>query len=80
MPVINIGDRQKGRIMSETIINCPVEKNEITKAIKGTAAMNRIPSHVYGDGKTSMEIIRIIKKFLFDGMIDLKKGFYDIRN
>ena len=80
VPVINIGDRQKGRIMSETIINCPVEKNEITKAINGTAAMNRIPSHVYGDGKTSMEIIRIIKKFLFDGMIDLKKGFYDIRN
>lgn len=78
VPVINVGDRQKGRIMEETVINCCVERNEITKAIKKTAVMDRVPSHIYGDGNTSREIIKIIKEFLLGEKINLKKGFYDM--
>lgn len=80
VPVINVGDRQKGRIMANAIINCPVERDAVTEAIKKTVSMNRMPSHIYGDGNTSIKIIRIMKRFLFDGTINLKKGFYDIQN
>ena len=31
---INVGDRQKGRIMPNNIINCSSSKNSIDKAIK----------------------------------------------
>lgn len=31
---INIGDRQKGRVMAKSIINCSINTNEIVKAIK----------------------------------------------
>jgi UDP-hydrolysing UDP-N-acetyl-D-glucosamine 2-epimerase len=31
---INIGDRQKGRIQAESVINCQVDKEEIKNAIK----------------------------------------------
>ncbi|MBD3796594.1 MAG: UDP-N-acetylglucosamine 2-epimerase (hydrolyzing) [Campylobacterales bacterium] len=33
-PTINIGDRQKGRVMAKSIINCSINTNEIVKAIK----------------------------------------------
>ena len=33
IPTINIGDRQKGRIQAETVINCKPEKESIVKAI-----------------------------------------------
>ena len=32
-PTINIGDRQKGRLISSTIISCNAKKNDITKEI-----------------------------------------------
>ena len=83
IPTINIGGRQKGRIYADSVINCSVDKNEIDKAIM-LAASETFRSKIidvenpYGDGNTSMKVVSIIKMFLEDSMIDLKKSFYDI--
>ena len=34
VPVVNIGDRQKGKIQSKNIINCSYDTNEIYRSIK----------------------------------------------
>lgn len=34
IPTVNIGDRQKGRLHAESVINCPTEEVEIYKALK----------------------------------------------
>lgn len=77
-PAVNIGDRQKGRIMAGTVVNCRPEKDDIIKAIDHAEQMEHIPVQMYGDGNTSARMLRIIKDFLMNDKIDLKKGFYDI--
>ncbi|MCR5482401.1 MAG: UDP-N-acetylglucosamine 2-epimerase (hydrolyzing) [Clostridia bacterium] len=77
VPTVNIGDRQRGRIMAQTIINTAFDIPSICDAISKTAEIDRIPSNIYGDGNTSEKVVSIIKKVLQD-KIDLKKGFYDL--
>lgn len=61
--VINIGNRQKGRIITPNIINCKIKKNEILKAITDTSVKD-LPknSNIYGDGNAAAKIIEILKK------------------
>lgn len=82
VPTINIGDRQKGRIKCESIIDCNPNKKAILDAIsKGLSSSFRdsikTMESPYGNGTTSQQIIDIINKYLENG-IDLKKKFYDI--
>lgn len=82
VPTINIGDRQKGRIQGETIINSYPCKDDILRSIQ-IATINIENSsyknviNPYGDGCTSEKIIKEIKKQL-EIKINLKKKFYDI--
>lgn len=83
LPTVNIGDRQKGRIQAENILNCAPETQEITKAINkalSTSFRNAVQNakSPYGDGVVSPKIVHIIKEFLLEGKINLKKVFYDI--
>lgn len=80
IPTINIGDRQKGRLQAESIINCKEDKQSISDAIKLAmsnefAAKCRNVISPYGDGcaadKISSKIISVI-----NDNIDLKKSFY----
>ena len=60
--VINLGNRQKGRIITENIINCEIEKSELVAKINNFNKFklpNRI--EIYGDGNTATRIIQIIK-------------------
>ncbi len=77
VPTINVGNRQSGRIMAETIINVPFDADKIEKAMEKAKTASHIPTKIYGDGCTSEKIIDIIKDVLNKG-IDLKKGFYDL--
>lgn len=79
IPTVNIGDRQKGRLMAETVICCETNCDAICDAIEVAEQMERKPSYLYGDGNTSDKIVSIIKEFLFKDKIDLKKHFYDIQ-
>jgi GDP/UDP-N,N'-diacetylbacillosamine 2-epimerase (hydrolysing) len=60
--VINIGDRQKGRIITQNMYNCPIEKDAIIKAVKEYS--NKIlPKNIdlYGTGTTAQQIVSILK-------------------
>jgi GDP/UDP-N,N'-diacetylbacillosamine 2-epimerase (hydrolysing) len=78
---INIGDRQKGRILSNSVINCHPNKDDILKAI------NRLYDPLfkeslikvinpYGDGGASEKIVEVLRKHSLIGI--KKKIFYDI--
>ena len=83
IPTINIGDRQRGRVQADSILNCRPERNEIIKCIKETEsekcrAVCENVKNPYGDGKASRKIIDEIKYYIKNNVIDLKKSFYDI--
>ena len=83
IPTINIGDRQKGRLMADSVICCEPNKNSIVKAIQKalSPAFKKVlakSTNPYGDGKTSEKIVQIINS-TFKKPVDLKKKFYDIK-
>ncbi len=84
VPTVNIGDRQKGRIMAESVISCEPLRDEIVNAVKKAEdplfreSLKDMESP-FGDGHTSEETVKIIKSFLSSGKIDLKKKFYDLK-
>jgi GDP/UDP-N,N'-diacetylbacillosamine 2-epimerase (hydrolysing) len=85
VPVINIGDRQKGRVMGEGILNCNPIKSEILVAmnIAKSKKFRKIIEGIispFGDGNTSKKITEIIRKVFHNDKIDLKKQFYDIQH
>ena len=78
-PTINIGDRQKGRIQAESVINCKPEEKDIERALRKALKFNKKVVNPYGDGKTSDKMVKIIKKTFYGKDIDLKKKFYDLK-
>jgi GDP/UDP-N,N'-diacetylbacillosamine 2-epimerase (hydrolysing) len=83
IPTINIGDRQKGRVMAESIICCKPEKDDIVNAMKKalTREFQNSSKYVinpYGDGDTSSKIVEIVRDQLKGNKIKLKKEFNDI--
>lgn len=82
IPTVNIGDRQRGRLKADSIVDCAPLKEEISNAItKAKSEEMRkfasITTNPYGDGKTTDKILLAIKQ-IFQNGIDLKKKFYDI--
>jgi len=63
IPTINIGDRQKGRIMGPTIFNCKAETKEIKEAITKAFSFDRTKRYnqPYGEGTATEQIIDILK-------------------
>lgn len=83
IPTINIGDRQKGRIQAKTVINCKPEYVSIVNAINKAISVefNNIIKNVenpYGNGNTSEKIVNIVKDFVINNKMEIKKKFYDI--
>ena len=83
IPTIDIGDRQKGRIAGGTVIHCDPNADSIDGAIckaddeNFRSEIQGLPNP-YGDGNTSKRIISIIRDFVINDKIDIKKSFYDI--
>ena len=78
IPTVNIGERQRGRLMADTIVQCEPEKEQVLEAMDEAAVMPHKVSTLYGDGETSAKIVTILKNFLFCYKINLKKRFYDL--
>ena len=83
IPVIDIGDRQKGRVFSDCAIHCEPVANDINRGMKkaGTDRFKEIARNVinpFGDGTTSEKMIYILKRELSKN-ISVKKDFYDVR-
>lgn len=77
IPTVNIGDRQKGRLMADTVVSCGNEIEEILKAVEKAETVKHRISELYGTGDTSERIVEILKDYLLNNKINLKKKFYD---
>ena len=64
IPVVNIGDRQKGRHLCKNVIQCDRTKSAIQGAFDRMLAQPKIVDTYYGDGHTSEYIIRKLKEWL----------------
>jgi UDP-hydrolysing UDP-N-acetyl-D-glucosamine 2-epimerase len=77
-PTVNIGDRQKGRMLASSVLNCPPEKEEILLAIWKSLAMDCMGAvNPYGEGDSAKKILTVLKS-LPDYNVLLKKQFYII--
>lgn len=68
VPVVNIGNRQKGRLRSSNIIDVSDNKHEIVRAIRRALTCNEFKKtlnsidNIYGDGTTSKRIVQVLKE------------------
>lgn len=83
IPTVNIGDRQRGRIKAESVIDCEPARDSILKAVElaRSEEFREFCTHVVnpnGDGDSSRKIVKHIKEYCSGHTVDLKKKFYDI--
>lgn len=83
IPTVNIGDRQRGRLQSHSIINCDSDTSAIVDAIRKAMApqFRNICQEVvspYGNGHAAKQIADKIEETVCMMNIDLKKKFYDL--
>jgi len=82
VPVVNIGNRQRGRPQASNILNCPPERAAIAAAIrtattdaafraKATGAVNP-----YGDGRSGPRICKILRDIPIDRALMDKETVY----
>ena len=83
IPTVNIGDRQKGRLKADSVIDCEENADSIQKAIQKALSKDFQKSltnitNPYGDGNATKKIIPKLAQ------VDLKKlkqkNFYDIKS
>ena len=84
VPTVNIGDRQKGRLMPDSVLCCEPEKKAIVETIKKAISEDfskkvQTMSNPFGNGDTSERITEIIRTTFEEfGKIGVIKEFYDI--
>lgn len=60
-PSVNIGNRQKGRLRANTVIDCGTESVEISSALKRALAMKcDAVANPYGDGHSADRIVKVL--------------------
>jgi GDP/UDP-N,N'-diacetylbacillosamine 2-epimerase (hydrolysing) len=80
---INLGDRQKGRIRAESIIDCEPERKSVTQAIYRLYSREFQESlktvvNPHGDGGAAVKIVKELSAADLNEIT--KKEFYDIEN
>ena len=78
---INIGDRQKGRIKAESVIDCNPDKKSISKAIEELYSKDfrkklKTVKNPYVSGNATEKILNVLKTAPIPN--ELKKEFYDL--
>jgi GDP/UDP-N,N'-diacetylbacillosamine 2-epimerase (hydrolysing) len=78
---INIGDRQKGRIKADSVINCDPIKKDILESLNKLYSLDfqkklKEIINPFEIENTSLEILKIIKEIDFNHLI--KKTFYNL--
>jgi len=81
VPTVNIGDRQKGRIRTPSIVECEPTQDEIVAALQKALNPRFRDSlqdmiHPCEQENTAMQIVGKIQQADFDGV--LKKSFHDL--
>ncbi|MGO0790234.1 UDP-N-acetylglucosamine 2-epimerase [Herbaspirillum seropedicae] len=80
---INIGDRQKGRLKADSVIDCQPERQSIVDALAkacSTAFQDvlRQTRNPYGEGGASQKVLEVLENYNFSS--SLKKTFHDLPN
>ncbi|MCK0107311.1 UDP-N-acetylglucosamine 2-epimerase [Marinobacter sp. S0848L] len=78
---INIGDRQKGRLQADSVINCHPTRQDILKALEHLYSPEFQQSltsvaNPYGNGGASEAIVKVLADYPLDNI--LKKQFYNL--
>ncbi len=81
IPTLNIGDRQKGRIASDSVIHCGTSVEEIKKGIATVLSeevinMAKQAKNPYEGKDTTNYILNVLKTFPLEGLI--QKHFYNL--
>lgn len=81
LPVVNIGNRQKGRLKGKNVIDVGYSKSEIVSGIKQALSPDFRAGLVdlinpYGDGHAADRIVDKLKALKLDGTL-LRKRFYE---
>lgn len=78
---INIGNRQKGRLLASSVLNCEPNREDIREALTRlyqpefqSIVANTV--NPYGDGGASKKITEVLRFHSLDNL--LKKSFFDI--
>lgn len=79
IPVVNIGDRQKGRIMARNIINSEICSEQISAAIDKCLSVSfkeslKEMASPYGDGNSAQRILKVLKSYSFPK----QKEFFEV--
>jgi UDP-hydrolysing UDP-N-acetyl-D-glucosamine 2-epimerase len=81
LPVVNIGDRQKGRVRGKNVIDCGFSEQEIEKAFsralspKFQRGLAKMKNPYFQDNPVG-RMMEIIRQLPFP--VQMKKGFFDI--
>ena len=83
IPTVNIGDRQRGRLQSENILNCSAGADSIVEAMNKALSpeFRKTCQGVispYGDGHAAERIAEKIVSIVFQSQIELKKSFFNL--
>jgi UDP-N-acetylglucosamine 2-epimerase (non-hydrolysing)/GDP/UDP-N,N'-diacetylbacillosamine 2-epimerase (hydrolysing) len=77
-PTVNIGDRQKGRLTGDSIINCGNAREEIRYAIQKAFKLNcKDVKNPYGKGDATAQILTVLKECQNYKTL-LSKHFYEM--
>lgn len=81
IPTVNIGDRQKGRLRAESVIDCAPQEEAIRMALQQAATpafreQARQVTNPYEQPDTVQRIFEVLRDHPLDGII--KKHFYDL--
>lgn len=66
IPVVNVGDRQKGRYLSNNIVQCGTSAEEIAQALQlaMTKEICRNDLNHWGDGHTAERVVKILSEVI----------------
>jgi len=79
IPTVNIGDRQKGRILAESVMQCECEDAHIFSTIQKALMYSAgNVSNPFGDGQAAQKIIAVIKGLSQAHQL-VKKKFFDVK-
>ena len=80
---VNIGLRQKGRLLAKSVINTKINKLNIKKSVKKILSknflknINSLKNNLYGSPGASDKIIKILKKINYKNIF--QKTFFDTK-
>lgn len=81
VPTLNIGDRQKGRLAAESVVNCATDRESIQDGLNKVLSPDfqdfcKTVDNPYGKENTAGEIFKVISSYPLDNII--QKHFYDL--